>query len=321
MNRISRFITPAILFSLCFSTIVPTKAEKASSITPVAIIVLPLMTAIGAYAGYAQSKRSPIEQIPLEPQKNTVIDKIKHFFKKHRTALYTIAGATGGLVLGSCCVAMVQPKIYLSNIKKEAEKKLEQTLNLKIEALNQQINDNLITRNQADIILRYFDELKFLPQWEIRTASTEAQINTITQEFEIALDKVLNDELEKIQRRQAREERKRNNNKTKKEERNERPQFSFDNFFEDFFNGKFEDTPYRNQTEELTKAATDLGLSYTELQKMNNAEAIDQLKAAYKKLAREWHPDKNQHRKAEAEIKFKEITNAYTQFQGKYNFK
>ena len=64
-----------------------------------------------------------------------------------------------------------------------------------------------------------------------------------------------------------------------------------------------------------------MGLSYTDLQKMNAVDAIENLKTTYKKLAREWHPDKNQHRKEEAEIKFKEITNAYGEFQRKYNFK
>ena len=36
-----------------------------------------------------------------------------------------------------------------------------------------------------------------------------------------------------------------------------------------------------------------------------------ELKKAYRKLALEWHPDKNTHRHDEAEAKFKEIRGAY----------
>ena len=36
-----------------------------------------------------------------------------------------------------------------------------------------------------------------------------------------------------------------------------------------------------------------------------------ELKKAYRKLALEWHPDKNAHRHDEAEAKFKEIRGAY----------
>ncbi|KAA0166686.1 hypothetical protein FNF27_07056 [Cafeteria roenbergensis] len=37
----------------------------------------------------------------------------------------------------------------------------------------------------------------------------------------------------------------------------------------------------------------------------------DEIKKAYRKLAIKWHPDKNQHRRAESEAKFKEIAEAY----------
>lgn len=37
----------------------------------------------------------------------------------------------------------------------------------------------------------------------------------------------------------------------------------------------------------------------------------DEVRKAYRKLALEWHPDKNQTRIEEAEVKFKEISEAY----------
>lgn len=37
----------------------------------------------------------------------------------------------------------------------------------------------------------------------------------------------------------------------------------------------------------------------------------DDVRKAYKRLAKEWHPDKNLHRKADAEKKFKEISEAH----------
>ena len=42
----------------------------------------------------------------------------------------------------------------------------------------------------------------------------------------------------------------------------------------------------------------------------NTASAAD-IKRAYKKLALQWHPDKNQDNKEEAENKFREVAEAY----------
>lgn len=39
----------------------------------------------------------------------------------------------------------------------------------------------------------------------------------------------------------------------------------------------------------------------------------DEIKAAYRKLALQWHPDRNQNKRAEAEAKFKEVAHAYSQ--------
>jgi DnaJ-class molecular chaperone len=40
------------------------------------------------------------------------------------------------------------------------------------------------------------------------------------------------------------------------------------------------------------------------------------IKSAYRKLALKWHPDRNPHRKEEADAKFKEIANAYYVLSG-----
>ena len=49
---------------------------------------------------------------------------------------------------------------------------------------------------------------------------------------------------------------------------------------------------------------------YKELELENNASQAD-IKKAYKKLAMQWHPDKNTENKEEAETKFKKISEAY----------
>jgi DnaJ homolog subfamily C member 3 len=42
---------------------------------------------------------------------------------------------------------------------------------------------------------------------------------------------------------------------------------------------------------------------------------VAEIKRAYKKLALQWHPDKNQDKREEAEAKFQEIAAAYEVFQ------
>ncbi len=50
---------------------------------------------------------------------------------------------------------------------------------------------------------------------------------------------------------------------------------------------------------------------YYEILGVSKSSTDAEVKAAYRKMALEWHPDKNQDKKAEAETKFKEINEAY----------
>ena len=55
---------------------------------------------------------------------------------------------------------------------------------------------------------------------------------------------------------------------------------------------------------------------------IENDSSLDEIKTAYKKLARKYHPDRNFNNKIEAEEKFKEISKAYNiliKCDGKYN--
>ena len=44
---------------------------------------------------------------------------------------------------------------------------------------------------------------------------------------------------------------------------------------------------------------------------VQQSATVDEIKAAYKKLAIKWHPDKNRHQEELASAKFKEVSTAY----------
>ncbi|KAI5081954.1 hypothetical protein GOP47_0001697 [Adiantum capillus-veneris] len=54
-----------------------------------------------------------------------------------------------------------------------------------------------------------------------------------------------------------------------------------------------------------------MGVDYYEILKVGRNASEDDLKKAYKRLAMRWHPDKNPDSKAEAEAKFKQISEAF----------
>jgi molecular chaperone DnaJ len=51
---------------------------------------------------------------------------------------------------------------------------------------------------------------------------------------------------------------------------------------------------------------------YYEVLAVSRTAAVDEIKAAYRKAALKWHPDRNPVNKAEAEVKFRECTEAYS---------
>jgi molecular chaperone DnaJ len=51
---------------------------------------------------------------------------------------------------------------------------------------------------------------------------------------------------------------------------------------------------------------------YYEVLAVSRTAAIDEIKSAYRKAALKWHPDRNPENKAEAEVKFRECTEAYS---------
>jgi len=51
---------------------------------------------------------------------------------------------------------------------------------------------------------------------------------------------------------------------------------------------------------------------YYEVLGVSRTAAVDEVKAAYRKAALKWHPDRNPEHKAEAEVKFRECTEAYS---------
>ena len=57
-----------------------------------------------------------------------------------------------------------------------------------------------------------------------------------------------------------------------------------------------------------------MGVDYYSILKVPKTATDDDLKKAYRKLAMEWHPDKNPNNKKEAEAKFKQISEAYEVF-------
>ena len=51
---------------------------------------------------------------------------------------------------------------------------------------------------------------------------------------------------------------------------------------------------------------------YYEILIVSRTAAIEEIKSSYRKLAMQWHPDRNPENKQEAEIRFRECTEAYT---------
>ena len=51
---------------------------------------------------------------------------------------------------------------------------------------------------------------------------------------------------------------------------------------------------------------------YYEILTISRTAAIEEIKSSYRKLAMQWHPDRNPENKQEAEIRFRECTEAYT---------
>jgi molecular chaperone DnaJ len=51
---------------------------------------------------------------------------------------------------------------------------------------------------------------------------------------------------------------------------------------------------------------------YYEVLAVSRTATVDEIKAAYRKAALKWHPDRNPENKAEAEVKFRECTEAYS---------
>ena len=53
------------------------------------------------------------------------------------------------------------------------------------------------------------------------------------------------------------------------------------------------------------------GKNYYEMLELTKNASEADIKKAYRKLALKWHPDKNPNNQKEAEIRFKEISEAY----------
>src|SRR5271155_2263602 len=51
---------------------------------------------------------------------------------------------------------------------------------------------------------------------------------------------------------------------------------------------------------------------YYEILGVSRTAGVDEIKASYRKCALKWHPDRNPENKAEAEVKFRESTEAYS---------
>lgn len=63
--------------------------------------------------------------------------------------------------------------------------------------------------------------------------------------------------------------------------------------------------------EEEREREREMGMDYYKILQVDRSSKEEEIKKAYRKLAMQWHPDKNPSNKKDAEAKFKKISEAY----------
>ncbi len=206
MNQLSRNLSIAMVFCMAVcTTIQPMETNNRRYAVP-AVIGL-ATAAIGAYVGYVVAQKTEQKATPNEQIGNSMASKIKQFIAKYRTPLYTIAGATAGLGIGSCGAVLLKlGQKSLGALKHEAIIDLDETIALQNRVLDQKISENLINANDALKARALFNDIRDRYQTVIEEATTPLDIRLYSEGFVEELNTVITDLEVQAQEQRQREE-------------------------------------------------------------------------------------------------------------------
>lgn len=202
MKQISRFFAVFMVFCLAGSAVQPVQAINRSINLGGSAAIVITMAAIGGFVGYLQAEETKQATVPT-PQKNpnSLRTKIEHFYNKHRTILYTIAGAA----IGGACSGTGLYFVQLSNNRLDARDGIEQHAEVKRNRIRELYMANEMNRDERTAYDQTLNDLVYNTEADLKRATSQQQINQIRQAFEAESEAAFNTAVTQAQNRRAQE--------------------------------------------------------------------------------------------------------------------